>query len=121
MKLILLQHLSGAKGSFGVGEEITVSSDTVALKYIKKGIAKAKTKKEQESLLTRAKEIEEQEAQAKAKAKAILEQDKLKVELNSLYAQVVLKEAELLGVVLSDEEIVGEIEVLATRVETKEE
>lgn len=119
MKLILLQHLSGAKGTFEVGETITVN-DSTALRYIKKGIAEPKTEKELKSFMQKAEAIEKEEAAKQAEAKAILEQDRLKVELNSLYAQVVLKESELLGVVLSDEEIVSEIETLIQRVDKKE-
>lgn len=116
MKLILQQHLSGAKGTFEVGETITVD-DATALRYIKKGIAKPKTEKELKSFMEKAQAIENEAEQKKAQAKAILESDAIKVELNSLYAQVVLKEAELLGVVLSDEEIVGEIETLILRID----
>jgi len=120
IKLILLQHLSGAKGSFAVGESVTVD-DATALRYIKKGIAKPKTEKELQTFMQRAHDIENEIARKEAEAKAILESDKLKVELKSLYTQVVIKEAEFLGVVLSDEEIVGEIETLGLRVKKKEE
>jgi len=116
MKLILLQHLSGVKGTFEVGEEIEVSNDTTILAYIKKGIAKPKTEKALKDFMNKSKEIEDAEANKKAQAKAILESDRLKAELQALYTQVVFKESELLGVVFSDEEIVSEVETLLTRV-----
>ncbi len=119
MKVILLQHLSGAKGSFAVGEEITVDNST-ALRYLKKGIATIKNPKALEAFMKKAQDIEDEEAKKKALAKSILEKDRLKVELNSLYLQVVIKESELLGIVLEDKEIVGEIEILMQRVKEEE-
>ncbi|MFK5937720.1 MAG: hypothetical protein QM497_04895 [Sulfurimonas sp.] len=120
MKLILLQHLSGAKGTFEVGETVTVN-DATAYRYIKKGIATLKTEKELKSFMQKAEAIEAKEATKKAHAKAILESDRLKVELNALYAQVVLKESELKGVVLRDEEIVDKIETLILRIQEPKE
>ncbi len=118
MKLILKQHLSGAKGVFKVGESITVD-DATALRYIKKGIAEPKTKKELDEFMQKSEAIVVAQAQKEAEAKAILESEKLKTELKALYAQVVMKEAEFLGIVLSSEEIVAEVETLTTRVEKK--
>lgn len=111
MKLILLQHLSGAKGTFAVGDTVTVDEAT-ALRYIKKGIAKPKTKEELESFMQKAQAIENEEASKAAKANAIMKESAIKIELNALYAQVVLKEAELRGDVLSDQDIVSEIDAL---------
>ena len=118
MKLIVKQHLSGAKGVFEVGDTVSVD-DATALRYIQKGIAEPKTKKELDAFMQKAEAIEEDEAKREAEAKALLESEKLRTELNTLYAQVVIKEAEYLGVVLSDVKIVAEIETLATRVEKK--
>lgn len=120
MKLIVKQHISGIKGTFEVGQSITVD-DATALRYIEKGIAEPKNKKELDAFMQKAKAQKAQKAQKEAEAKAILESEKLKIELNALYAQVVIKEAEYLGVMLSDEEIVAEVETLATRVEKVKE
>jgi len=82
MKLILLQHLSGAK-AYDAGEEIEVT-DQEALRFIKKGIAKAKTKKAHEDLLSKAEKLEKEESEKQAKLIAIQKESELKVEANLL-------------------------------------
>lgn len=114
MKLILKQHLSGANGTFEVGEEITVT-DEQAIAYIGKGIAEPKTKKELDTFLKKVDGIKAKKLEDEAKSKAILEKSKIQNELNKLYEEVVLKEAELNGEVLSDDEVLEGVENLQKR------
>ena len=90
MKITLLQHLSGAK-TYEVGEEIEVS-EAEALRFIKKGIAKAKTPKAHNDLMVKAEKLEKAESDKKAKLIAIQKEDELKGEadalLDDLYAIV---------------------------------
>lgn len=114
MKLILKQHLSGADGVLEIGDTIDIS-DEQAVAYIEKGIATPKTKKELDSFLGKVEEIKAKKLEDKAKVKAILEQGAIQNELNKLYLAVVLKEAELNGEVLSDEEILKAVESIQKR------
>lgn len=114
MKLKLLQHLSGAGGVFEVGDEIEVT-DSQAVAYIEKGIATFETKKELDAFSKKIKKLKAEKAEAEAKAKAILNQSMIQNELNELYLAVVLKEAELNGEVLSDEEILNAVESIQKR------
>ncbi len=114
MKLKLLQHLSGANGVLEVGQEIEVT-DIQAVAYIEKGIAEPKTKKELEAFLKKADGIKAKKLEDEAKAKAILENGVIQNELNELYLAVVLKEAELNGEVLSDEEVLEAVESITKR------
>jgi len=114
MKLKLLQHLSGADGVFEVGDEIEVT-DEQAVAFIEKGIATCKTAKELEAFRKKVEKIKADKEAAEAKAKAILMQSNIQNELNELYLQVVLKEAELNGEVLSDEEKLQAVEAIAKR------
>ncbi len=114
MKVILLQHLSGAK-TYEPGETIEVTQK-VASSMIKKGIAKLKTKKETDTFFEKMKEDEEVQANAEAEAKSILEKEQLELELNGLYNDVVLKEAALNGVVLNGEQILEMVEELKKRI-----
>ena len=114
MKLILKQHLSGTKGSFEIGEEIEVT-DNQAVAFIEKGIATFKTQKELEAFKKKIEKIKADKAEAEAKANAILKQSAIQNELNQLYLEVVQKEAELNGEVLSDEEKLQAVEAIAKR------
>lgn len=114
MKLILKQHLSGANGAFEIGDTIEVTENE-AIAYIEKGIAEFKTKKEHDAFIAKVEEIKQKKAEAEAKAKAILEESRIKNELNELYLAVVLKEAELSGDVLNEKETLEAVEALAKR------
>lgn len=87
MKVILLQHLSGAT-VYEVGEEIDVT-DKEALRFIKKGIAKAKTPKAHNDLMAKAEKLEKEEAEKKAKIIAIQKEDELKGEADALLNELV--------------------------------
>lgn len=87
MKLILLQHLAGADVK-AIGEEIEVS-DSSALRFIAKGIAKAKTVKAHNDLMAKAEKLEKAEAEKKAKLIAIQKEDELKGEANALLDELV--------------------------------
>lgn len=114
MKIVLLQHLSGAK-TFAVGDELDVD-DAQAIRFINKGIAKCKNKADLEKLRERVTKIETENASRYAEAKAILEKDILEAELNGLYNDVVLKEAALNGVVLDGKQILEMVEELKKRI-----
>ncbi len=87
MKVILLQHLSGAK-SYEPGEEIE-ASDAEALRFIQKGIAKAKTLKAHNDLMAKAEKLEKEAADKKAKLIAIQKEDELKGEADALLNDLV--------------------------------
>lgn len=112
MKLELLMPLSGTNGTFEAGEEITVGDDATALRYVEKGIAKFKNKQEHDAFLKKVDAIKKQEAEKKAQAEAIIKQEQLRAELNSLAAQIVIKAAQVNGVSLNEEEIVEGVESL---------
>lgn len=114
MKVILLQHLSGAK-TYMPGDSIEVT-DKEAFNMIKKGIAKLKNKQLTEEFLSKLQKDQEVQAEKEAEAKSILEKEQLEVELNGLYNDVVLKEAELNGVVLNGEQILEMVEELKKRI-----
>ena len=114
MKVILKEHLSGAK-SYAPGDSIEVTVKE-AFNMINKGIAKLKNKAETEAFLLKFSEAEREEAEKVAEAKAILEKDQLEAELNGLYNDVILKEAELNGVVLNGEQILEMVEELKKRI-----
>ena len=114
MKLILKQHLSGADGVKSIGDTIDVS-DEEAVAFIEKGIAEPETQKELEAFLKKVQGIKAKKLEDDAKVKAILEQGVIQNDLNELYLAVVLKEAELNGEVLSDEEVTNAVESIAKR------
>ena len=87
MKLILLQHLSGAQ-TFAPGDEMEVT-ETAALRFIAKGIAKAKTVKAHNDLMAKAEKLERDEAEKQAKLIAIQKEDELKGEANALLDELV--------------------------------
>ena len=115
MKLILKQHLSGADGVLAVGDTVEVD-DATALRYIEKGIAEPKTKKELEAFMVKAEKTKSEQAEKEAQVKAILEKEHITNELNGLYHDVVLKEAELNGVVLEPEQVLELVEDLKKRI-----
>ena len=113
--LILLVPLSGTEGSKTKDDPITVHKDAV-MSYIKKGIAKFKSKKEHDTFVE---EFERERLEAderEAEAKSISARGQLESELNDLYSDVVLKEAELNGVILNGEQILEMVEELKKRV-----
>lgn len=114
--------LSGPNGTFDTGEEISVANDATALRYIEKGIAKFKSKKEHEAFLTKVEAIKKDEADKKAKAEALLKRDAFIVELKSLSSQVIIKAAEFNGKALSEQEIVdGTEEIMKLFIEERQD
>lgn len=114
---VLLPFVSGKK-AFDSGDEISLDEE-VAYSLAKKAVIEFKNKKGFETL-HKAKTAKETEAKAKqqeeeAKVNAIIKQSAIQNELNELYLAVVLKEAELNGEVLSDEETMEAIESLTKR------
>lgn len=86
MKIILLQHLSGAT-SHEAGEEIEVTSNE-ALRFIRKGIGETKTKKAHNDLMAKAEKLEKEEAEKRAKIIAIQKEDELKGEVSALLDEI---------------------------------
>lgn len=87
MKVIILQHLSGAV-TYAPKDEIDVS-DLEALRLIDAGIAKAKTPKQHTDLVEKVKKEQEEEAEKTAKLLAIQKEDELKGEANALLENMV--------------------------------
>ncbi len=105
MKLILLQHLSGANGAKAPGDEIEVT-DNQAIAFLEKGIAKCKSKKVEREFLDKVESIKATQLQKEQEASAILYKDELEAKKDELETQ--LSEINLtLGikeVVVSEEE-----------------
>ena len=114
IKLKILQHLSGNK-VYEIGSVYFAKSKIEAARLIRKGIAELEDKKAQEKLLKEAEKLEKKAAEEEAKKQAILRAEQIKKELRELYEQVVLKEAELAGVVLDDEQKAKLIDELEKR------
>jgi|GEM_PF-4959268 len=112
--MILKQHLSGVNGSFEAGSQIE-ATESEAVAFIEKGIAGFKTEKELNDFIKKVESIKLKQAEDEAKANAIIRQSHIQNELNSLYEQVALKEAELNGEVLSDEDLQNAIESISKR------
>ncbi len=86
MKLILLQHLSGAQLR-SIGDEIEVD-DRSAFRFIKKGIAKAKTAKAHNDLMAKIEKLNKEEADKEAKLVAIQKRDELKAAADALIEEL---------------------------------
>ena len=86
MKLILEQHLSGAK-TYEVGDEIEVT-DSEALRFIQKGIAKAKSVKAHNDLMAKAEKLQKAEAEKQTKIIALQKEDELKGEADALLEEL---------------------------------
>lgn len=86
MKLILLQPLSGAK-TYEVGEEIEVTASE-ALRFIEKGIAKAKTVKAHNDLVAQAEKLRKEEALKQEKIVALQKEEELKGEADALLEEL---------------------------------
>lgn len=113
-KLTLLKHLSGADGVYEVGDTIELN-DSQTLAFVKKDIAEFKTKKLLDEFMEKAEKIETEKVESDAKVKAILEKSVIQNELNELYLATVLKEAELNGEVLKDDEVLEAVESISKR------
>ncbi len=87
MKIIVEQHISGAKGSFAPGDEIEVE-DNEALRYVDKGIAIPKTKKQYDAVLEKIQKQKEIEEQKQKELQALLLKDDLEAERENLLKRV---------------------------------
>ena len=114
MKVKLLSPLVKADKSYGAGEVIEVSDNT-AFRLIKNKLAEPTNKKKFEELLKKIEEEQRKKEEEEKLLKAQLEKEKLEAELNTLYVEVIEKEALLAGVVLKDEEKLKLIEELKSR------
>lgn len=114
MKVKLLTSLVRDKESYGFGEVIELS-DMEAVRFVQKGLAEPTNKKQFETILKKIEEERKKKEEEEKLLKAQMEKEKLEAELNSLYAEVVEKEALLASVVLSDEEKFKLIEDLKNR------
>lgn len=115
LKVKLLTGRSGADGSHVPGDKLDLPVNE-AVSLIASGQAEPTNKQAYESALEdiQVKQLEDEESEAEVKA--ILEKEQLEAELNTLYNDVVLKEAELNGVVLDGEQILEMVEDLKKRI-----
>lgn len=111
LKVKLLTGRTGSAGSNIPGESIDVPV-LEAIALVESDQANPVNKQAYEEALKPILAQREAELEREAQIKAIKEKDKLKVELNSLAGQIVVKAAEVNGKHLSDSEIVEGVETL---------
>ena len=117
--LIAKTHFSGIGIDINIGDEIKDLTPIEVERYLSDDSASFKTKKELESFLIELEETKKEQSENEAKAKAILEHETIKNDLIAMYENVVKKEAELLGLVYDEKEILSKVEELLLRVEQK--
>ena len=117
--LIAKQHFSGIENAINIGDEIKDLTPIEVNRFLESDSAEFKTKKDYDSFLIEYHEAEKERLENEAKAKAILNYETLKNDLIVSYEDAVKKEAEFLGLVYEDEEILSKVEELLLRVETK--
>lgn len=115
LKVKLLTGRSGADGSHVPGDKIDLPAKE-AISLILSNQAEPVNKKAYEAALADQQKVKFEDEEKQAEAKSILEKEKLETELNGLYNDVVLKEAELNGVVLNGEQILEMVEELKKRI-----
>lgn len=117
--LIAKQHFSGIENAINIGDEIKDLTPLQVNRFLESDSAEFKTKKDYDSFLIEYQEAEKERLENEAKAKAILNYETLKNDLIVSYEDAVKKEAEFLGLVYEDEEILSKVEELLLRVEPK--
>ena len=117
--LIAKQHFSGIENAINIGDEIKDLTPIEVNRFLESDSAEFKTKKDYDSFLIEYQEAEKERLENEAKAKAILNYETLKNDLIVSYEDAVKKEAEFLGLVYEDEEILSKVEELLLRVEPK--
>lgn len=117
--LIAKTHFSGIGIDINIGEEIKNLTPIEVERYLSDDSASFKTKKELESYLVELEETRREQSENEAKAKAVLEHETIKNDLIAMYENVVKKEAELIGLVYDEKEILSKVEELLLRVEEK--
>ena len=118
--LIAKTHFSGVGIDINIGDEIKNLTPIQVERYLLDDSASFKTGKELESYLVELDEVKREQAEKEAQSKAILEHETIKNDLIAMYENVVKKEAELLGLVYEEKEILSKVEELLLRVEVKE-
>ena len=88
MKIILLMPLTTTNGSFALGHELDVE-EHVAIRYVKKKIAKPKNKKTYETTLKKLETEKAEQEELEVKAYAILKQTELKESAEQLAKELV--------------------------------
>ena len=117
--LIAKQHFSGIENAINIGDEIKDLTPIEVNRFLESDSAEFKTRKDYDSFLVEYQEAEKERLENEAKAKAILNYETLKNDLIVSYEDAVKKEAEFLGLVYEDEEILSKVEELLLRVEPK--
>lgn len=117
--LIAKTHFSGVGIDINIGDEIKNLTPIQVERYLLDDSASFKTGEELESYLVELEESKKEQAEQEAQAKAILEHETIKNDLIAMYENVVKKEAELLGLVYEEKEILSKVEDLLLRVEVK--
>jgi len=87
MKVEILQQVSG-KSPLNVGDKIDLD-DATAIRFIKKGIAKARSQKAHNELVARVEKAQEAEAEKEAKVTAIRQEAELKAKANNLLFELI--------------------------------
>ena len=117
--LIAKQHFSGIENAINIGDEIKDLTPIEVNRFLESDSAEFKTKKDYDSFLIEYQEAEKERLENEAKARAILNYETLKNDLIVSYEDAVKKEAEFLGLVYEDEELLNKVEELLLRVEPK--
>jgi len=115
LKVKLLTGRSGVDGSYLPGDKLDLPVGE-ALSLIATNQAEATNKQAYEAARKAAQEKQLQNEELEAEINAIAKKEQLESELNTLYNDVVLKEAELNGVVLNGEQILEMVEELKKRI-----
>ena len=115
LKIKLLTGRSGLDGSFAPGEKIDLPIRE-AISLIGSKQAVAVNKQAYQSALEQVKKQELEDKEKVVEINAIAKKEQLSAELSTLYSDVILKEAELNGVVLNDAQILEMVEELKKRI-----
>lgn len=109
LKVKLLTGRSGDDGSHSPGETIDLPAKE-AISLIHSEQAVPTNKKAYEQALASIEQTNRVEAEKEAQVTAIIEKESLTLELIDLYRQVARKEAQIEGVILTDEEVEAFVE-----------
>ena len=116
VKVVVVSPIVGNDFSYKASKDPVSLDDDMAFDLALAGFVKWVNKKAYARKLEEHQNKLKKSADAAVEANAILKKDRLETELNGLYNDVVLKEAELNGVVLDGEQILEMVEELKKRV-----
>lgn len=116
VKVTVLSPIVGDGFSYPVSKKQIAMAVDMAFKLAGAGVVSFVDQAEYQKMLDAQKIIEDKVAEDKAESESIMKKEQLEAELNGLYNDVVLKEAELNGVVLNGEQILEMVEELKKRI-----